>query len=331
MADAPDDGAVVGVAPVPVELKEVPTEVVDVVQARGALVGPGQFDGVIGFGTHWLPPLPWSCSRAAITCCLAPPGDNGVHEPVLQQELRRLEPLGQGLAGGLLHHPGPGKAHGGPGLGQDDVPFHGKAGGDPAGGGVGEDGAVEQPRLAVAEHRPAGLGHLHQGKEPLLHPGPAGDGVAHHRHPMFRGVFKEAGDLLPHGGAHAAHHEAGLHDEQAAGLPADAGGAAEDGLPLAADLAHGLQLFLVAGEVQGSFPSTWAKSSWKESLSVKNCSRCRPPMRKWYPHWQVFQLDHSRLTGMDLWQLGQVFSGSLASSWTRAAVRPPCSSSFLGL
>ena len=54
-------------------------------------------------------------------------------------------------------------------------------------------------------------------------------------------------------------------------------------------------------------------------------------MRKWYPHWQVFQLDHSRLTGMDLWQLGQVFSGSLASSWTRAAVRPPCSSSFLGL
>ena len=54
-------------------------------------------------------------------------------------------------------------------------------------------------------------------------------------------------------------------------------------------------------------------------------------MRKWYPHWQVFQLDHSRLTGMDLWQLGQGFSGSLASSWTRAAVRPPCSSSFLGL
>ena len=71
---------------------------------------------------------------------------------------------------------------------------------------------------------------------------------------MFRGVFKEAGDLLPHGGAHAAHHEAGLHDEQAAGLPADAGGAAEDGLPLAADLAHGLQLFLVAGEVQGVLP-----------------------------------------------------------------------------
>lgn len=40
---------------------------------------------------------------------LVPPGDNGVHEPVLQQELRRLEPLGQGLAGGLLHHPGPAK------------------------------------------------------------------------------------------------------------------------------------------------------------------------------------------------------------------------------
>ena len=53
-------------------------------------------------------------------------------------------------------------------------------------------------------------------------------------------------------------------------------------------------------------------------------------MWKWYPHWQVFQLDHSRLTGMDLWQLGQVFSGSLVSS-DQAAVRPPCSSSFLGL
>ena len=32
---------------------------------------------------------------------------------------------------------------------------------------------------------------------------------------------------------------------------------------------------------------------------------------------------------MDLWQFGQTFSGSLASSWTGREFRPPDSSSFL--
>src|SRR5699024_3508010 len=67
------------------------------------------------------------------------PGDDGVHKAVLQQVLCRLEAFGQFFADGLLDDPGPRKADQRARLGQHDVAQAGKAGGDAAGGGVGED------------------------------------------------------------------------------------------------------------------------------------------------------------------------------------------------
>ena len=73
-------------------------------------------------------------------------GDDGVHKAVVQQEFRFLKALGQFFPNGLLDDSGPGKTHGGPGLRQNDVALHGKAGRDPAGGGVGEHGEIKVSR-----------------------------------------------------------------------------------------------------------------------------------------------------------------------------------------
>ena len=75
------------------------------------------------------------------------PGDHLVHKAMLLLVLRPLEALRQSLANGLLDNPGTGKANEGSGLRQNDVPQGGKAGGDPAGGGVGEDGDLKQALL----------------------------------------------------------------------------------------------------------------------------------------------------------------------------------------
>ena len=87
--------------------------------------------------------------------------------------------------------------------------------------GFGQDDEVKKPRVAVPPNRAAGLGHLHQGQDALLHPRPAGDGIADDRQAVRRGIFKEPGDLLADDGPHGAHHKIGVHHEQAAALRAD--------------------------------------------------------------------------------------------------------------
>ena len=149
----------------------------------------------------------------------------------------------------LLNDAAAGKANGGVRLGQDDIPLHGKAGGDAAGGGVRQDRDVKAPGLAVTAHGAAGFGHLHQREDPLLHSGAAGHGKAHHGEATVHGVLKQPGDLFAHAGAHAAHHEVGLHDEEGAGLLLHRAGAADHRLGLAADHADVLQLFGVSGEI----------------------------------------------------------------------------------
>ena len=70
-----------------------------------------------------------------------------------------------------------------------------------------------------------GLGHLHQGENALLHPGPAAGGEDDEGQAPPGGILRRPGDLLPHGGAHAAHEEAAVQ-HHAHGLAAH-------------DLAHG--------------------------------------------------------------------------------------------
>ena len=71
-------------------------------------------------------------------------GDDLVDHALLDQEFRALEARRQGLADGLLDHPGAGEADQGAGLGQVHVAQHGVGGGDAAGGRVGEHHDIGQ-------------------------------------------------------------------------------------------------------------------------------------------------------------------------------------------
>src|SRR5438309_1571656 len=67
------------------------------------------------------------------------PGDDGVEEAVLEEELGALEAFRELLAGGLLDDAGSGEADEGSGFGDVEVAEHRKGRGDAAGGGVGHE------------------------------------------------------------------------------------------------------------------------------------------------------------------------------------------------
>ena len=84
------------------------------------------------------------------------PGQGGLHllafhhhvqQAVLQEELSLLEACRKSLTDGLLDYPGPGKADEGSRLADIYIPQSGKAGRDPAGGGIGEDRDIEDAPL----------------------------------------------------------------------------------------------------------------------------------------------------------------------------------------
>ncbi len=179
------------------------------------------------------------------------PGHHRVHKAVLHLKLRPLEALRQGLADGLLDDPGTGKADQRAGLGQDDVAQGGEAGGDAAGGGVREHGDVQQSLFREPGQGRAGLGHLHQGENALLHPGAAAGGKEDQGQLVFRGVLDGQGDLLTHGGAHGAHEKAAVQHAHHAFAAADGAGGGDGGLRQAG-LALGVSsLAPVAGEAEG--------------------------------------------------------------------------------
>ena len=104
------------------------------------------------------------------------PRHDGVNEAVLQQVFGPLEALGQLFTDGLLDDAGPRKPDQRPRLCQHDIAQAGKAGGDAAGGGVGEHRDIQPPMLRKALDGSGGLGHLHQREDPLLHAGAAAGG-----------------------------------------------------------------------------------------------------------------------------------------------------------
>ena len=131
-----------------------------------------------------------------------------------------------------------------------DIALHGEAGGHATCCRIRQDDEVKKPRVAVPPNSGAGLGHLHQGQDALLHPRPAGDGIADDRQAVRHGVFKEPGDLLADDSPHGAHHKIRVHHKQAAALRADHCHAADDGFQLAGCRTGGFQLFGVAGKLQ---------------------------------------------------------------------------------
>ena len=140
---------------------------------------------------------------------------------MLHLKFRPLKALRQRFADGLLNDPGPGKADERARLRQNDVPQRGKAGGDAAGGGVRQNGDIQQSLFRKPGQRGAGLGHLHQGQNSLLHPGSTAGREQNQRQLIFYGVFNGQGQLFPHGGAHAAHEEAAVQHAHHAAAAAD--------------------------------------------------------------------------------------------------------------
>ena len=179
------------------------------------------------------------------------PGDHRVHEAVFHLEFRPLEPLRKRLADGLLDHPGPGEANKGSRLRQDDIPQGGEAGGNAAGGGVGEYGDIGQALLAEPGQGGAGFRHLHQGEDALLHPGPAAGGEQDQGQAALPGKFNGQRQLFPHGGAHGAKQEAAVQHACHAAAPVDSPHGGDGGFVQAGFAAGGLQLFSVAGEGEG--------------------------------------------------------------------------------
>ena len=105
--------------------------------------------------------------------------DDHVQPAVLEQKLAALEALGQRLAHGLLNHARTGKADQRARLGDIQVAEHRQARRHAAHGRIGHHRDERQPGARQARQRGAGLGHLHQRQQRLLHARAAGGGEAH--------------------------------------------------------------------------------------------------------------------------------------------------------
>ena len=100
------------------------------------------------------------------------------------------------------------------GSANDEVAEHGEAGGDAAGGGVGQQADEKSAGVVEAGEGGAGLGHLHEREGRLLHAGAARATDDQQRQAFVGGGFDRAGDLLAHHASHGAHHERRIHDGQ---------------------------------------------------------------------------------------------------------------------
>ncbi len=149
---------------------------------------------------------------------------------MFEHELGGLEALGQLDFDCLRDGPRAGEADQGARFRDDDVAQHGEAGGDAAGGGVGQDG--DEQALCVVEpgHGGGGLGHLAERDDALVHAGPAGAAHDDQGKRFFDGLIHGDTELFAHDGAHRAHEEIGLHDAQDDAAALDKRLADENGL-----------------------------------------------------------------------------------------------------
>lgn len=114
--------------------------------------------------------------------------------------------------GGLFYHSGSGKADHALGLGNDDVAQRSEACCNSAGGGMGEDRNIGAPGLSVSSQRSAGLGHLHETENALMHAGTARSGKDNDGLPLGGGKLDGSGDFFSHDTAHAGSEETEVHD-----------------------------------------------------------------------------------------------------------------------
>src|SRR6266404_9103172 len=122
--------------------------------------------------------------------------DDGVEKSMLEKELGALKSFGEFLANGLLDDAGASEADEGSGFGDVEIAEHGEAGGDAAGGGIGEQRDVGELFFVELGERGGHFGKLHQTDGAFHHAGAAGTGNGDEGLARLDGQFDAASDFF---------------------------------------------------------------------------------------------------------------------------------------
>ena len=140
------------------------------------------------------------------------PGDDPVHEAVLEQELRALEPGGSSWPIVPARDARAGEADQRVGLGEVDVAQRRVDANDATGRRVGHDGDVRDAGLAQPLERRHVLASCISASVPSCIRAPPDARDDDERDPLVERGLRGAGDLLADDGAHRAAHEPEVHD-----------------------------------------------------------------------------------------------------------------------
>ena len=116
---------------------------------------------------------------------------------------------------------------------------------------------ASRSRAIAARH----LGHLHQREHAFLHPRAAGRRKHHDRQPALECVVHQQRDLLADHHAHAAAHEAEIHDRQRDLVPFDLRGPGNDRVVAAGGAPRGFHPHRIGRESTNSSGSPIARSA----------------------------------------------------------------------
>ena len=179
--------------------------------------------------------------------------DDSVEEAFFQEELGALEAFWEFLTYGLLDNAGAGEADECAGFGYVQVAEHGEAGGDAAGGGIGEHADVGDAGRVQLRQGGGDFGHLHEAYHALHHACSAGGCDDDKRLAAETGAVRGASNGFADHRAHGTSDESVLHGADDDLVRAEAAGGVEDGVVeagLRLSLLEPLLIGLDVGEVE---------------------------------------------------------------------------------
>ena len=159
--------------------------------------------------------------------------DDVVDVTLGEKEFGGLEILWQGFLYGLFDDSLSGKADESLRLSQGDVGKAGKGSGDASCRRIRQDGD-EKLLFTKLSDGLAGLGHLEEGDDTLLHPGSARTGEEDERLMFLQGRLGKKGHPFSADASHASHHEIGIHDTDKTGDAVDLSSDGKDGFVILA-------------------------------------------------------------------------------------------------
>ena len=164
---------------------------------------------------------------------------------MLEQKLCGLESSGKLLMGRLTDHAWTSESDHGLRFGQGDVTQGSKARHDTGRRRICQDSDVGKPCFTVTCECAAGLGHLHQRENSLVHAGTSGGADDNDGALGLCGGLDRAGDLLAHHRAHRCGQEREIHHRQADGVTPHLSGSGDHCVNQAGFLAIGHEAILV--------------------------------------------------------------------------------------